>query len=61
MNDLLCKYIKSTLKVRKVHIDWYEIDGHNCEVCYSDTAESYNTYRISINIWRMIIFLNRKK
>jgi hypothetical protein len=59
MEELLTKYLKSAENWDYIVINHYNIDGANCEVVYYTEESKYYRETMNINIWDMLIFLNK--
>lgn len=58
MKNILTKYIQQTDNWETIIVDYWNIDGSNCEVSYyTDNSRHYKETK-NINIWDMLIFLN---
>ena len=58
MEDILKKYIQKYHNWEYIYIDYYNVDGANCEVKFYTDESKYYSEKININIWDMLIFLN---
>lgn len=59
MESLLKKFLLyKNDHLTKIYIDYYNIDGANCEVKFSPDDSGYYTEKININIWEIVEFLN---
>jgi hypothetical protein len=61
MKKLLENYIKSIDSWDCILVDYYNIDGANCEVIYYTDESKYYKETRNINIWEMLIYLNDLK
>ena len=59
MEELLTKYLKSTENWDYIMVNYYNIDGANCEVVYYTDESHYYTEKKNINVWNILIFLNQ--
>lgn len=58
MEDLLKKYLREKFSSAIEIMDW-QIDGSCCYVQYYYDNYDYDTEHIVINIWDMVVFLNK--
>ena len=61
IKELLKEYLLKTNKLDFVEIYYYNIDGANCEVAYYTSKERFSKKKENINIWHMVIYLNKNK
>lgn len=57
MKEKLTKYIQSVDNWETIIVDYWVIDGANCEVIYYTDESLHYKETKSINIWDMIMFL----
>lgn len=58
MKNTLTKYIQQTDNWENIIVDYWNIDGSNCEVSYYTDSSGHYKETKNINIWDMVIFLN---
>lgn len=59
MEDLLKEYIQDKLNWDSIIINFYNVDGANCEVTFYTDDSKYYKEVININIWDMFIFMKK--
>lgn len=56
MKELLTKYIQSQDSWEDIYVDYWNVDGANCEVVYYTDKAKYYKETKNINIWDMLLF-----
>lgn len=56
MEELLEPYLKSTYNWEYVKVDYYNVDGANCEVVFYTDVEEYYKETRNVNIWDLTAF-----
>ena len=60
MEKLLEDYLKSTKAWDYIKINYFDINGSNCETNFYTDASHYYKETENINIWGMVLFLHYK-
>lgn len=61
MKEILTKYLQSEDNWETIIVDYWNIDGANCEVIYYTDKSRYYKETKNINVWDMLMFLNLTK
>ena len=57
MKEILKKYIGKCYDLEYVYIDYFNIDGANCDVKFYSEESHRSRETVNINIWDMVSFL----